>query len=190
MAVDRRQMLMGGAAGVVLILALWQLWPASQATPAVTPAGATTPARDGKAPAGAAGPGPMAPVKLGELTVPREEPGEAARNPFRFQPKAPPPPPPRPIVTPQPVIETVRPPGPPPGPPPAPPIPLKLIGVLTRANEVRWAVLTDGKSGSPMYGKDGDIIDGRYLIVKIGTESIEMAYADGRGRQVIRLTGQ
>ena len=25
-----------------------------------------------------------------------------------------------------------------------------------------------------MYGKDGDIIDGRYLIVKIGTESIEM----------------
>ena len=90
---------------------------------------------------------------------------------------------------PQPVIETPRPPGPPPGPPPAPPIPLKLIGVLTRANEVKWAVLTDGKSG-PMYGKDGDIIDGRYLIVKIGTESIEMTYADGRGRQVIRLTGQ
>ena len=41
-----------------------------------------------------------------------------------------------------------------------------------------------------MYGKDGDIIDGRYLIVKIGTESIEMTHADGRGRQVIRLTGQ
>jgi len=26
--------------------------------------------------------------------------------------------------------------------------------------------------------------------VKIGNESIEMTYADGRGRQVIRLTGQ
>ena len=51
-------------------------------------------------------------------------------------------------------------------------------------------MLTDGKTPSPMYGKDGDIIDGRYAIVKIGTESIEMTYADGRGRQVIRLTGQ
>ena len=75
------------------------------------------------------------------------------------------------------------------GPPPPPPIPLKLIGVLERANGVKWAVLTDGKSG-PMYGKDGDIIDGRYAIVKIGTESVEITYTDGRGRQVIRLTGQ
>ena len=77
---------------------------------------------------------------------------------------------------------------PPSGPPPAATIPLKLIGVLERANGVKWAVLTDGKG--PMYGKDGDIIDGRYMIVKIGTESIEMTHADGRGRQVIRLTGQ
>ncbi len=75
------------------------------------------------------------------------------------------------------------------GPPPAPPIPLKLIGVVERENGVKWAVLTDGKSG-PMHGKDGDIIDGRYAIVKIGTESVEITYADGRGRQVIRLTGQ
>ena len=41
-----------------------------------------------------------------------------------------------------------------------------------------------------MHGKEGDIIDGRYRILKIGTESIEMAYVDGRGRQTIRLTGQ
>ena len=72
-----------------------------------------------------------------------------------------------------------------------PPIPLKLIGTVERANGVKWAVLSDGRPGSsPMYGKDGDIIDGRYMIVKIGTESIEMTHADGRGRQVIRLTGQ
>ena len=41
-----------------------------------------------------------------------------------------------------------------------------------------------------MHGKEGDIIDGRYRILKIGTESIEIAYLDGRGRQTIRLTGQ
>ena len=69
------------------------------------------------------------------------------------------------------------------------PFRLKFIGILERANGVKWAVLTDGKSGT-MFGKDGDIIDGRYVIVKIGTESIEMTYPDGRGRQVIRLTGQ
>lgn len=181
MAVDRRQLLMGSAAGAVVILALWGLWPS---TPA--PARATTAAR-GKAAATEA-PGPMAPVKLAALTASREEPGEAARNPFRFQPRAVPPPPRATVIAP-PVIDTPRVAGPPPGPPPAPPIPLKFTGMIERANGVKWAVLTDGKSG-PMYGKDGDIIDGRYLIVKIGTESIEMTYADGRGRQVIRLTGQ
>lgn len=175
---------MGGAAGLLLILAIWSLWPSS--TPVST---TTAPARTG-APArgaGAAGLEPLAPVKLDSLATTREEPGAAERNPFRFQPKAPPPPPPRPAVT-QPVVEAPRVPAPPAGPPPPPPIPLKLIGVLERANGVKWAVLSDGKG--PMYGKDGDIIDGRYVIVKIGTESIEMTHADGRGRQVIRLTGQ
>jgi hypothetical protein len=65
---------------------------------------------------------------------------------------------------------------------------LKFIGTLTRANGVQWAALSDGKNVS--YGREGDIIDGRYRIVKIGTESIELTYVDGRGRQVVRLTGQ
>ena len=33
-----------------------------------------------------------------------------------------------------------------------------------------------------------DIIEGRYRILQIGVESIEMAYLDGRGRQTIRLS--
>jgi hypothetical protein len=126
-------------------------------------------------------------VKLDALRTSRGEPGSDARNPFRFKPKATPPPPPRPLTPP--VTEAPRP-QVPSGPPPPPPIPLKFIGVLERANGVRWAVLSDGKSSVPLYGKDGDIIDGRYTIVKIGTESIEMTHADGRGRQVIRLNGQ
>jgi hypothetical protein len=40
-----------------------------------------------------------------------------------------------------------------------------------------------------MYGKEGDVIDGRYRIVRIGVESIELTYLDGRGRQTIRLSG-
>ena len=183
MAVDRRKLLIGGAAVLVLILAAWSLWP-SPPSAAQAPPRASVTAR-GKTAVAPESLGPMAPVKLGALTESRDAPGEAARDPFRFQPVVPPP---KPAAS-QPVIEAPRVTPVPSGPPPAPPIPLKLIGVLERANGVKWAVLTDGKSG-PMYGKDGDIIDGRYTIVKIGTESVEITYTDGRGRQVIRLTGQ
>ena len=177
---------------VVLVLAVTLMWPAHPVPTTPAPASGSESAARAKTSRTAAGkdaPGPVGPVKLKALGETREEPGNQKRNPFRFQPKAPPPAPPRPVViAPPPSLENQRP-APPPGPPPLPPIPLKFIGVLERANGVKWAVLTDGKTG-PMYGKEGDIIDGRYQIVKIGTESIEMTYTDGRGRTVIRLTGQ
>ena len=78
----------------------------------------------------------------------------------------------------------------PPGPPPPPPIPLKFIGLVERRQRRdAVAVLSDGK-GLVVHGREGDIIDGRYRILTIGAESIEIAYADGRGRQTMRLTGQ
>ncbi|HUQ87913.1 MAG TPA: hypothetical protein VM096_10165 [Vicinamibacterales bacterium] len=185
---ERRQLILGAIAVVLLAIAAWSLWPSTPAkTTQVQPPVGTRGVRKGVSTVGG---GPVAPVRLDALTASRDEPGQAARNPFRFQPKviARPPAPPAPT----PVIEPPRPTVPtgPPPPPPLPPISLKLIGVLERANGVKWAVLTDGKSPSPMYGKDGDIIDGRYLIVKIGNESIEMTHTNGQGKQVIRLTGQ
>lgn len=185
MAVERRQVALGIGAAMALLLAAWTFWPTSP--PATTATNRPVRVRGGARNAATAdAPGPVGAVKLEALIAARSEPGDTARNPFRFQPKVVAPPP-RPVVAP-PVTEAPRP-APPTGPPPLPPIPLKFIGVLERANGVKWAVLTDGKS-APMYGKDGDIVDGRYAIVKIGTESVEMTYADGRGRQVIRLTGQ
>ena len=173
------------SSGVIAVLAvvMWATWPSSPAPSASTPQQAT-----GAQP-GSRTPTPVAPVKLGSLSSERQEPADSTRNPFRYQPKAPPPPPPRPATTTPPVVDN-QPPKPvaPPGPPPPPPIPLKFIGILERANGVKWAVLSDGKT--PMHGRDGDIVMGQYRIVKIGTESIEMTYVDGRGRQVIRLTGQ
>jgi hypothetical protein len=183
MVVERRQAMLGIAGLVVLSLAVWTLWPASRST-----SGGPARVRGGRAAATQVeAPVPVGAVKLDALAADRSEPGQTSRNPFRFQPKVVAPPP-RPVVVAPPVTEAPRPVAPP-GPPPLPPIPLKFIGILERANGVKWAVLTDGKS-APMYGKDGDIIDGRFAIVKIGVESIEMTYADGRGRQVIRLTGQ
>ena len=176
--------MLGGAVIVVLALA-WTLWPATPAPRTTVPAQQAR-ARGGRQPANAALSGP-ADVRLDALKASREDPGQAGRNPFRFQPKVVPQPK---VVAPPVVTETPRPTGPPvpTGPPPPAPIALKFVGVLERASGVKWAVLTDGKA--VMYGKDGDIIDGKYLIVKIGTESIEMTHVDGRGRQVIRLTGQ
>lgn len=104
------------------------------------------------------------------------------RNPFRFQPKAPPP-----------RVEVARPAPPPPvptGPPPPPPIPLKFIGLLDAPARIgRVAILSDTR-GDVFYGKEGDIIDGRYQLLRIGPDSADLAYADGRGRQTLRLSGQ
>lgn len=175
---------MSGGAIAVLVLAIWAMWPSSPAPSASAP---LAPAR-GAQQAARPNPAPVAPVKIGALTAPRQAPADSSRNPFRYQPKAPPPPPPRPTAAP-PVADDEPPkPAVPTGPPPPPPIPLKFIGILERANGVKWAVLSDGKT--TMHGRDGDIVIGQYRIVKIGTESIEMTYVDGRGRQVIRLTGQ
>jgi hypothetical protein len=83
-------------------------------------------------------------------------------------------------------------PGPPPaaGPPPPPPIPLRYIGYLDQPGEVpRVAVLSDGR-GNVFNGKEGDIIEGRYRVLRIGTDSADLIYVDGRGRQTIRLSGQ
>ena len=48
-------------------------------------------------------------------------------------------------------------------------------------------VLSDGRG--VYHGNEGDTILGQYRILRIGVESIEMSYLDGRGRQTIRLTG-
>ena len=54
--------------------------------------------------------------------------------------------------------------------------------------EIADFVLSDGL-GQPQTGTEGQVVFGKYRILKIGVESIEMAYLDGRGRQTIRLSG-
>jgi hypothetical protein len=81
------------------------------------------------------------------------------------------------------------PPNVPAGPPPAPPIPLKFIGVLGAPGGAQAASFSDGR-GNVFQGREGDIIEGRYKVLRVGTDSVELAYLDGRGRQTIRLSGQ
>ena len=126
-------------------------------------------------------------VRLGELKRPPPKPGDTERNPFRFQPKAPPPPKPGPPPgskppDPFPKVET---PQPPPGPPP---IPLKFIGVTEAPGVGKIAALTDCKH--TVQGREGESIDGQYRIVKIGVESLVIEYMDGTGRTTLRMSGQ
>lgn len=188
---ERRRQLIGLGLLLIVLAAGWSYWISSGPQPAATRAGgvARRPAPGAGAPAEALPPAEE--VRLASLEHQRDEPSTATRNPFKFGRRA--------AGTAQPTepgtISTTAPPPvvPPPaptGPPPPPPIPLKFIGVLEKGEGLKWAVLSVGDGRGPLHGKEGDIIDGRYRILKIGTESIDMVYLDGRGRQTIRLTGQ
>jgi hypothetical protein len=192
MATERTRQLMLAALVVILVAVIAKLmWPDTSAAPAATSNRAAAAATAG-APARRTQAAPTAPappgVHLDALHAERPKPEGPERNLFRFKPKAPPPPPPYAVRTAPPPISTAPPvsAGPPP-PPPLAPIALKFIGVMG-PDTAKIAILSDGRN-PPFLGKEGAIIEGRYRIIKIGVESVELAYADGRGRQTIRLTG-
>ena len=124
----------------------------------------------------------------------QSRPGDVGtqRNPFRFYVPSPPPSPPSPAASfKPPPAPTPGPVGPPPdiGPPPPPPITLKYIGFLDDVPGLgKVAAFSDCRS--TMRGREGEIIDGRYRLVRIGIESVVMEYPDGRGRTTIRMSGQ
>lgn len=151
------------------------------------PKAAPPAARRAKAPAAATLP-PVADVKLETLQAPASEPPKVTRNPFRFYQAPPPPPPPsKAVKAPEPAFVA---PVVPAGPPPPPPITLRFIGLIEAPQRSgRVALLSDGRGGL-MNGREGDIIEGRYRVLRVGTDSIDLAYSDGRGRQTIRLSGQ
>ena len=119
-------------------------------------------------------------VRLAELKADRPAVADGGRNLFREKPKPPPPPP---KVAPPPPPD---PNAPPPPPPPPPPITLKLIGIVQGSGKP-IAALSDGKD--VFYGREGDIIEGRYRIIKVNVESIDIAYVDGRGQRRLGLSG-
>ena len=130
----------------------------------------------------------VADVKLEALKAEHDELEQPERNPFVFRPKPAPPPPPPPKFEPRPPVDTAPP--VPAGPPPPPPIPLKFIGVLEIPSQnAKVAVLSDGRGGT-YHAREGQTVLGQYKLLKIGAESAEMSYVDGRGRQTLRLSGQ
>jgi hypothetical protein len=182
MAPNRRKLILLGGLLVVLALTLYYttLPRTAASTAGTSNQRETRQARTDKASS-------VAPdVNMEALAAVRPKPRDGHRNLFRFRPPPPPPPPP-PRPAPPPVIAPVAT-GPPP-PPPIPPIPLRLVMTFTQGSGPRIAALTDS-FGRQMSGKEGDIIEGRYRILRVTESSVEMVYLDGRGRQTLRAGGQ
>ncbi len=126
-------------------------------------------------------------VKLEALRHPAPAASVTERNPFRFRPPPPPPPPPPTPPPPKPVQTTPVVPPEQLGPPPPPPITIKFIGVVETAGG-KVGAFTDCRATFP--GREGEVIEGRYRVVRIGIESAVVEYTDGRGRATLPLNGQ
>jgi len=179
-----RELTLAAAAMALIAVVGWTLLRTTT-NPAGASAGSGAP---GATTAQARGKSPLTEVDLKGLEAERPEPAESTRNPFQFKPKLAPAPPPSAVITKQP--QTVEQSTMPVDPPPLPQIPLKYIGDMSDPKNPgkRIAILSDARS--TYYGREGEIVEGRYKILRIGVESIELAYLDGRGRQTIRQTGQ
>jgi hypothetical protein len=193
-ASTRQLVILAGLAGVLAVLVIFVVLPSfTGGRPGAGRAASANRAR-AAAPAAARGrqsapPGGVVDVRLDRLGVPRAEPLEGGRNPFRMG--AAPPSPGQTAMSSSPAPAPTIPAGPvgPPPPPPVPSIPLKFLGIISRPGRGgKIAVLSDGRN--VFSGEEGGTVDGRYRIVRIGEESIQVEHLDGRGRQTIRLSGQ
>lgn len=191
-----------GALAVTVVIVAMLGWRQMGSVPAATPAPASNPV----VPAASAT-SPISKVlpeavRLGDLEPVPEAP-ESRRNLFRFgvrPPPSPPPAPPQPPPAPPMILAPPVDPGP-------PPIPLRAVGrsvvpapagigkdPVTGAPiqliENRTIVtLKDPTTGRVVDAVEGQIIDGKYKVLKIGLQSVEMSYLDGSGFRRIQIGG-
>jgi hypothetical protein len=104
----------------------------------------------------------------------------AGRNIFRAEAEIP-----KPIENPIKQADHTPPP-PPPGPPPPPPINLKFFGFASRAGEPTKVFL--GNGDDVFVASEGEIVNRRYKVMRINSNSVEIEDVLGNNRQTIPLT--
>lgn len=120
-------------------------------------------------------------VRMGALDAVPESVG-IGRNPFVFGVRPAPPSSLRPAASPP------GPPPPPPPPPGPPPINLRLTGMTQMPGTGRMMVtLKDPATGAIFQAFEGDVVDGRYRVVKVGLQSVVVSYLDGTSTRTIAL---
>ena len=136
-------------------------------------------------------------VRLDDMARDRSDPEPERRNPFRFGAVTPARQPGTgrgdtagPAVAPAPDVE---PPVPAPrgsgSPDGAGGVPLIFIGFVESPGITgRVVVLADGEN--VFHGRVGDVLDGRYRIVGLGLESVDVERIDGRGAETLQLSSE
>jgi hypothetical protein len=166
---------------VILVFVWSRMFSGGSASPAVS---TTNPRAQGASQPGQIDPAELD-VRIEALQQAPAGPAEGDRNPFRFQPKAPPPPPSSNIPRPQ-QPDVSQPPPMPPGPPEIGKL-IKFIGIIDTGT-AKIGAFSDCRY--TFSGREGEIIEGRFRVVRIGVESAVLEYADGRGRTTLPLNGQ
>jgi hypothetical protein len=121
----------------------------------------------------------LAALEPGDTTSP-----ESGRNPFRY---GEPPKPPAPAYVPPPPQAYVPP--PPPPPPPPPQVKLKLVGTILAPGETRYRASFKDERDMQFSGVEGDVIDGRYKVIKVDSKSAVVSFLDGTGRRTLQVGG-
>jgi len=159
-----------GLFGVLGVVLTYQFWPTETATRGAAPSKSTD--------AVTAVPMQVAEVDLDRLQVDTSALKAARRDPFRYKPKPAPPPPPPPAL-----VRPVVPQAPPPPQDPRPEIRLKYLGFAMSPTGVRIATLQDAANNAILLGKQGDVIDGKYRLLRVDATEVELSYLDGARRR-------
>lgn len=193
MEASRRQLVLLGS--ILAVLAMVLYWQATRGSepPAAFAAAAQAPVQSGPAVGARRPPGTsqIPVVALANLDRPQPEPADTGRDPFRFgaapeqNPSGGPGGPGgRPVEMPGQAAA----PGVPAEPPGPPPITLKFIGIAKQGAAGRlYAVLRDERG--IYYGAEGDVVEGRYRVLRVTPDVVDVSYVDGRGRVNIPLSG-
>jgi hypothetical protein len=76
----------------------------------------------------------------------------------------------------------------PPVPQGPPPIVLRLTALIVIPGSGRTMItLKDPGTGALFQAFEGDVVDGRYRVVKVGNQSVVLSYVDGSGARTVTL---
>jgi hypothetical protein len=169
---------------VLAAVVAWVWWPAETGPVALVAPGAVQGAEPQPGGAGASLESLRFPERVRLESLEREaEPVDVGRNLFRFGARPVPPPPP-PIET-----AVMAPPPEPPRPTGPPPIALRLSGRFESPDGRVVVTLKDPATGALFHATEGEVVDGRYRLIKVGVQSVVVSYLDGSGQRTIALGG-